>query len=351
MIYKDETEFSQRLKLYEPLRAYFLYGEQNYLKKLYVKKIVEKAVGPTADFNLQKLDGARVGIDDISDAVEALPMMGGRKCVAVCDLDVGKLSAPEAAKLEELLADPPETAVLLFYTAELTPEVKKAAKWKAFVKKVDAVGGVLELATRPPADMNRFLQALAERAGCRATADVCTFLRERCGEDMQALTNEMAKLCAYKGAGEITRADVALCSVAQLDASVFDLAKLILKNDYQGAMQNLGELLDMREEPVAILGALSGSFIDLYRARAARENGRTGDELCALYSSYKGREWRIRNATRDCARYTRAQLAQAVDLLAHADYRLKSSRTDHTVVLQETLTRVFAALQSAQTRQ
>ena len=349
MIYKDETEFAQRLKLYEPLRVYFLYGEQNYLKKLYCKKIAEKAVGAAADFNVQRLDGTQAGVDEISDAVEALPMMGGRKCVTVRDLDAAKLSATDEAKLEELLADPPESAVLVFYTLDVVPDTRKA-KWKAFLKRVDAVGAVLELGTRAPSDMSRFLQTLAERSGCRMTADVCTFLRERCGDDMQALQNEVAKLCAYRSEGEITRADVALCCAAQLDVSVFDLAKLILKNDYQGAMRSLGELLDMREEPVAILGALSGGFIDLYRARAARENGRTGEELCALYKSYKGREWRIRNAMRDSGRFTRAQLADALDLLARADYRLKSSRTDNAVILQETLTRLFAALQSAPAR-
>ena len=350
MIYQDEAEFARSIKNYDPQRVYFLYGEQNYLKKLYCKKIIAQAVSGMEDFNLTRLDGTRASLDEISDALEALPMMGGHRCVVVNDLDVGKLSVTEAGKLTELLADLPETGVLVFTTTDLAPEIKKGAKWKAFIKQVDAVGAVIELKTRSTGDRNRFLQTLAERAGCRITSENCAFLAERCGNDMQVLQHEMDKLCAYKGASEITKEDISLCAVAQLDASVFDLAKLMLKNDYQAAMQNLDELIRMREEPVAVLGVLSGGFIDLYRAKAAKENGKPAEELCALLQAYRGKEWRVKNAMRDCGRYTHAQLAEVLELLARADYRLKSSRTENTVILQETVTHIMAVLQGVPAR-
>ncbi|WP_312641458.1 DNA polymerase III subunit delta [Hydrogenoanaerobacterium sp.] len=343
MIYKTEADFAAKLKNYNPCNVYFLYGEQNYLKKMYLKKIIDKTVDKAfADFNLNRFDGTSASLDDISDAVEALPMMAPRKCVVVNDLDVGKLTATDNNKLKELLASPPESTVLVFTTTDVMVDMKKSAKWKAFVKLVDAVGDVIELGARSPSDTNRFLKVIADKNGCTISSDNCYYLIERCGDDMQVLQNEMNKLCAYKSTGEITKADIDLCAVAVLDASVFDLSKLIIKGDYQGAMQNLSELLYLREEPVMILGALSASFIDLYRARVARENSKTAADLSRIFGAYKGKDWRVRNAMRDCDRFGKAQLGSILELLAKADYKLKSSKTDNVIILQETITRIFA---------
>lgn len=342
MIYKTEADFAAKLKNYDPHRVYFLYGAQNYLKKLYLKKIISKAVDSTfADFNLNRFDtGAK--LTDISDAVEALPMMAARKCVVVNDLDCAKLTAAETAMLKELLANPPDTTVLVFITADVQVDVKKNTKWKNFVKLVDAVGDVVELTTRPASDTNRFLKGIAEKSGCSISTDNCQYLLQRCGDDMQVLSSEMDKLCAYKSSGEITKKDITLCAIPLLDASAFDLAKLIFARDYQRAMQNLADLLSLREEPVMILGALSAGFIDLYRAKVVRESAKTAADLSALFVQYKGKDWRVRGAMRDCDKYSKAQLCQILALLASADYRLKSSRADNVVILQETVTRIFA---------
>lgn len=346
MIFKTEADFAAKLKNYAPHRVYFLYGGQNYLKKLYVRKIVEKTVeSALADFNLNRFDGGAVSLDEISDAVEALPVMAERKCVVVNDLDAAKLSAAEQGKLKELLASPPESTVLVFTTSDVVPDMKKSAKWKTFIKLVDAVGDVVELGSRTAGDNNRFLKAIAEKNDCTISTENCHSLTARCGDDMQVLQNEMDKLCAYRREGEITSKDIVLCAIPVLDASVFDLSKLILKGDYQNAMQNLSELLAMREEPVMILGALSASFIDLYRACVAATGGKTAAELCALFGAYKGKEWRVKNAMRDCRHFTVKQLGGVLALLAQADYRLKSSRTDNIIILQETITRVFAQCQ------
>ena len=342
MVHKTEADFAAKLKNYTPSGVYFLYGEQNYLKKLYVKKIAEKTVEPSfAGFNLNFFDSS-ASLDEISDAVEALPMMAEKRCVVVSDLDAAKLSATETDKLKELLAAPPESTVLVFTTSDVIVDTKKNAKWRAFIKMVDAVGTVVELGTRTHADTTRFIKSIAQKNGCSISTENCAYLTARCGDDMQALQNEVNKLCAYKTEGEITKADIDISAIPILDASVFDLSKLILKGDYQNAMQNLGELLAMREEPVMILGALSASFIDLYRARVARIGGKTATELAALFVTYKGKEWRVKNAIRDCDRFGVQQLCDILALLAEADYRLKSSKTDNVIILQEVITRIFA---------
>lgn len=54
---------------------------------------------------------------------------------------------------------------------------------------------------------------------------------------------------------------------------------------------------------------------------------------------YRGKEFRLRNAARDASRLSIDVLRRSLDTLAQADLRLKSSRTDKRVVLEQTAAR------------
>lgn len=99
----------------------------------------------------------------------------------------------------------------------------------------------------------------------------------------------------------------------------------------------------MGSEPVAVLGALNASFIDLYRCKIAREQGLSAADVTGAFP-YKGKEFRVRNAMRDADRFSRQRLAHCVFLLADTDYQLKSSRSDAQILMQEAVTRLFLAL-------
>ena len=57
----------------------------------------------------------------------------------------------------------------------------------------------------------------------------------------------------------------------------------------------LDALFYQREEPVAIVGALATSYVDMVRVRAALEHGGSyGD--AAQYGDYKGKDFRLKKA-------------------------------------------------------
>lgn len=57
---------------------------------------------------------------------------------------------------------------------------------------------------------------------------------EQCGDELHLLLNELDKLCALAGEGEITREMIETAGTKNLEASVFDLSKAILQNHYAG---------------------------------------------------------------------------------------------------------------------
>lgn len=347
---EKEQDLLRHLKEEALCPVYLLYGQQSYLVRLYAKKLREKAVDPSLlDFNYTYFEAGRTDLDTVSDALESVSFKGGTRFVQLTDLDADKLSSGEWAKLKERLSDFPPQAVLLLSQQNVPVDVKKSARWKAICKMIEAKGAVVVLDGRSRSETIRYLSALCSKNGCHIDSALCERIIDRCGDDMLVLGQEIQKLCAYQEEGEILPEAVDRLCIRQLDANVFDLSRLILGKNLSGAMHNLRELLDMGSEPIAILGALSASFIDLYRCKAAREGALTAADVTGAFS-YKGREFRIRNAMRDVDRFSHNRLASCISLLADTDYQLKSSRTDPEVLLQEAVTRLFLALHEQEGR-
>ena len=112
MIFKEESQLMQNIKLGHLYRVYLLYGEEKYLKEMYLKKLVKLAAPQgLEEFNLHRFDAGQMEVDDLIESCEALPMMAQQRCVVVEKFDFEALNAQDKAKVTELLEDPPETTV------------------------------------------------------------------------------------------------------------------------------------------------------------------------------------------------------------------------------------------------
>ena len=309
----------QNIKLGHLYRVYLLYGEEKYLKEMYLKKLVKLAAPQgLEEFNLHRFDAGQMEVDDLIESCEALPMMAQQRCVVVEKFDFESLNAQDKAKVTELLEDPPETTVLL-------------------------------LTKRDSSDLSRFIRSRLEPKGCTVSKACCDLLIERCEKNMLTLSGELEKLAAYvqgewnatpQTPVELTEQMIETVTCKTVNASVYDLARAILADRFEKAMRIVEDLLYLRYQPTAILAALSGAYLDLYIAKTAREMGQ-GEEAIKQNFSYKGRDFVVRNSLRDCSRYSLRVLERSVICLAQTDHRMKSSRADPTILLEQAVTQLF----------
>ncbi|MBO5973334.1 MAG: DNA polymerase III subunit delta, partial [Clostridia bacterium] len=96
-----------------PARLYLFYGEESYLKSHYLGMLEKQCAGVFPDFDLVRLDGDTVTVDDLRDAIESLPMGGERKLVEVLDYNIFG-SGPLKEALPEILAQLPDYVCLVF---------------------------------------------------------------------------------------------------------------------------------------------------------------------------------------------------------------------------------------------
>lgn len=336
-----ENELKKQLREKAFARFYLFYGAEKFLVRHYTLSLTQKVLGKGySDFNYQVINGAAGDIEAIAEAVEALPILAERKCVVVNDLDVEALNAQNTGKLYQLLEDLPETTVLLFTMPTLEFETKRSAKWRKCIAAGQKAGVTVEFSKRGTSALERQLADWAEKLGCSITLINAGKVIQMCGDDLSTLRNELEKLCAYAAGREITVQDIEAVVTKNLETTVFVLSNALLAGEYDRAYRQLDLLFYQREEPVAVLAVLASGYVDMYRVRVAVESGEKSSALTKCFD-YKNKEFRLRNAEKNGRRLSSATLRESLDAILEADIRLKSSRTDSRVVMEELIAKLM----------
>ena len=248
-------------------------------------------------------------------------------------------------KLYELWELSPESTTLVFWYPTLDFDAKRSAKWRKFLKQAQEQGTVVFCEHRSQQELLRFLAREAEKAGCVLSRPSGLKLLEYAGQDLTALRNELEKLCSYalgQGETEITGQMIEELVAKSMETTVFLMAKALVGGEYETAYSLLDALFYQREEPIAIVGALGASYLDMYRVRAALESGQTY-EAAAQYGDYKGKDFRLRNAQRNGRGVSQQVLRESLHLLLDADLALKGSRLDQRIILDELVAKLLLA--------
>ena len=334
--YKDEQSFGKAVKDGADCRVYLLYGGEAYL----IEKWAKTLMGSDADgpFNSQRLDGNNPDIRDIWDTLEALPLFAQQKRVLLDDLDVAKFSGDDMQAFCELLGDIPPSSTLVI-TAKSSSFAESAAG-KKLIKLAEQHGAAVGLSVRGQGDLVKFLQAQAKKLGCQLSAQSARHLLGICPPDMLLLENELRKVCAYAGEGEVSTQHIDAMVTPKTEARAFDLQRQILQGNTRGALELLAGLFYLREDPIVILGALSMSFCDLYRARAARDAGQNTAFMLKNYDCKS--EFRARKAFENSGRVTTENARRAVGMLCESDSAMKSTGVDNKVYLEQLAVRLIA---------
>lgn len=332
-----ETQLKETIKN-GGANLYVFYGAESYLVEQYARLVAKQTVEEGFDaFNFQRFDGQSVTPEQLEEAVESLPMMSDRKCVSVRDIT---LTADNSDRILRMVEQMPESTVLVLWQMTVQPDKRKNA-WKDLLNIAEKTGVAMEFKRKDPADAAKMLMAGAKRRGCSLDFDDAGYLVNQVGNDLNLLIGELDKLCALAEGGAITKKLIDTACPKNLEAKVFDLSKAILRRRAGEVYDLLYQLKTQREEPVPVLAVLSGAYADLYRAKVAAGAGMPAERLAAEFKSYKGKEWKLKNAARDGARMSLPVLRDCLDILAKADLTLKSSPGDPWVVLEQTVTRLM----------
>ena len=277
---------------------YVFYGEEGYLKRHYLNQLKELCGGPFADFNIITLDGEQVSVQSLTDAVDSIPMGSDKKLVIVRDYKFMQPTSDMKEFLPDLLSSLPEYICLVFYfdTMEFKPD-KRLNLWKL----LEANGQVIEFAQSSAASLIPWVKRHFFELGKTIDTPECEYLLFLCGVSMENLLTEIAKIAAGTPSERIDKGDIDALGSRVLEATVFELTDCILEKQYSKGLLILRDLFDMKQEPVAILAAITKQMQRLYGTKLAAAKGKNENEIAQILgfkSAYPAR--RLIQSARRC---------------------------------------------------
>ena len=332
----NESALKEKLRD-NPVGVYLIYGEEAYLKKTYVDKIVSKTVDPAfEDFNFHTFDGKECTLSEVYESAEAVPMMAETKCVLIKDFPLDTLDENGFEQLERVVRENPDDCALVFSVIAYEP---KGAKWTKAVKLFEKYGFAVKLDKKTTIELVKLLESGAKKRGKPFSSGVASYLISCVGSDLNTLLNEMEKVCAYAQGDEVLKSDVDAVCIKSLDARVFDMIKDLTAGRFDSAFKKLNVLFEQREDEFQILGALIAQYSDIYRARAAVKSGNRAETIAKFYN-YAGKEFRLTNAARSGSSLSFDDISECIEILLWADTTLKSSALSKRLVLEQTVVKL-----------
>jgi DNA polymerase-3 subunit delta len=167
----------------------------------------------------------------------------------------------------EYLARVPASTVLIFVESETPPNTGPVAR---ALESAQVKQQIYPLA--------RWIRDRAKAQGGQIAEQAAHLLADYVGGDLRTLSNEIAKLVTYAGAGHTVEADDVRLLVHQIDqVNIFALVDAVGQGQQRGALVALHELLTAGERPERIMGMLARQVRLLLQARDLADHGAPAD--------------------------------------------------------------------------
>ncbi len=323
---KTETSYQKwkaALDAGEVGQIYVFHGEESYLREHALSQLRGQLVpAGFEEFNYHCINGKNLSLQELTEAVEAMPMMAERTLVVVTDCDLFKLSEEARAALIALLEDFPAYCCLVF-VYELV-EYKPNKVYKKLCDALARHAQVVKFDIQDKDNLIKWIRAHFRAHGQQIDARAAEHLIFTCGSLMTGLLPEIEKISAYAAHRDITVEDINAVADPILDAVVFDMTNAVTRGDYDRASEILGRLLKKQEEPFRILSVLGKELRKLYTARLALDGGKDRLWLMSLWNMRSDYPARL---LLDAARKTtREWCAESLRLCQKLDKRMKSEK-------------------------
>lgn len=310
--------------------VYIFHGEEKYLLDHYLNQVKVKLISPeTEQFNYVPLDGGARSIEQLQDAVEALPVFSERKLVVVRDYDIFRSAEQSMKELESMISDLPQTTCLIFVYDVLEFKPKSGS---ALYKSIAHNGRVVEFRVQNDNELVSWLKRHFRALKKDIDSSNAMYMLHICGKHMYKLKLEVEKVAAYSYGERITKADIDAVCVPVLDAVIYNMTDAVVEQRYSDAIVLMRDLIRMKNDPTLILAALGKQLRRLFYIQKVMQGGNpesfAKNQLDIRYPFLVAKT--VGAARKLSARWC----SEAVKLCAETDFKLKTSGGERDVLLE-----------------
>ena len=294
---------------------YLLCGEEDYLRDIYKNDIIKKVLDPgLKDFNYKEFTSKKPLPEEMDDFISCYPCMSEKKILYIKNSGIFK-SANEAEKKywQNIFEEVPDFVIIIFSETEID---KRGVLYKSISK----LHSVDEFPHQKEADLVNWIGRHCAAGKKEISADTAKHLIECCSSDMYLLKSEIDKLISYVKSSKITNEDIDVCCCKVAESRVFDMIDDFLSGKIAQARIKYDELKRLKEEPIAINGAIFSKYNQLRKEKILSKT-MTPREIAAKLGQ---REFFVNLHLRQTANIPIEALDKVVNLCSDADHKIKS---------------------------
>ena len=318
---------------------YLLYGEETFLLESCLKKIKNNFGERKEGINEIKLDDTNV--NSIISDMETPAFGYEKKIIIVRNSGLfkkeGKRKTGVNTKLIENVARYINENIETIKEAVVLVFVEKEIEKNELYKEVEKNGIVCEFQELKPIQLIARIKAICKAYKVNIDDNTAKYFIECAGTNMQDLINEIRKLIEYGGENsEITKKEIDLLCIKQLDSVIFDLTDNIGKKNVTKALQVLNDLLYQKEPIQKILITLYNHFKKLYITKLAiRENKNIAESLKLKPNQI----FLVKKYKMQANYFGEKELRTIIEELINLDYNYKTGLMDLNIGLESILCR------------
>lgn len=251
--------------------VYLLYGQEDYLKRLYRDKLKQAILSPEDTMNYSYFEGKNLNVGEVQSIADTVPFFSERRLIIVENSGLFKNQSDLADYIPML----PDTTILVFVEREVD---KRNRMYKA-VKKAGTVSEMNGLTER---DLKLWIASDLQKNGKKITEQNIEYLIQKVGADMKNLENELEKIICY-GLGEtiITKNMIDEVCVTQTEGKIFQMIDAIGMKNQDEALDLYYDLIAVREKPMSILFLLIRHFNILLQIKELSRAGTPNGEIAS----------------------------------------------------------------------
>mgnify|MGYP006290099021 FL=1 len=315
--------------------VYCFYGTERWLRQRLVAAVRGKVLSARGSaFNHDRFMATATDPDVVFDAVQTIPMMGGRRLVEVEDLH--KWKSDQIKGLERVVDALSEHSCLLLVGDNLDGRLK-------VFQKIKKKGVLLKLEPPDKRALHGFVESEAKRLKRALAPSASAMLVELVGNDLGALSSSLEKASLYAGEETTLQEEHIRAVVPDLrQVIIFELTDAVGAGRKEVALDALRRLLQEREPPARILVMLGRQVRLLWMALEAL---RKGTPLSGLGAELKIHPFVAKKLGGQARRCTARGLRRAHQAVRTADMDLKYSKAPPQALLERLILQLTTTMQ------
>ncbi len=307
--------------------VYLVYSNQSLMLKKHVEKIIADSIDVVDDFSCVQFDCETTPLHTIINDVETLPLGCDKKVVIARNAffftdntikkDVNSVDDYQDLLKYLTIRNSPNTLIFTVVATKLSDK-------KEITKAIKKYGRIAEIADITEKERPIIIRKLLEKKDITLeNNEVFNLIVNRLGDDLNDITNEIAKLQLMQCT--ITK-EIALSLIPrQLEDNIFGIIDALIEHNINEALKIFYDLRIQNEDPISLLPRMASQLRLMYQVLYLKKQGYSEGEMAQELAVHP---YRVTLVLRKKNQINHRLLLQMICDLAILDYEIKSGLSD-----------------------